>query len=101
MLEARRVLGEMQPLLRCRVLEAARVQTPKSEPLHDPIEDDPALVQIIERAAAEAKKLVSSHGPLRMGSCHSIWREQARILLEKHKIVWFSPQQMNPGACFD
>lgn len=99
--DARCVLEGMEPLLRGRVLEAARTQTPDRGPLHDPIEDDPTLTHIIEQAAAEAKKLVSSRGPLRMGSCHAIWREQARILLEKHQIIWFSPQQMNPRACFD
>jgi hypothetical protein len=101
LMDARRVLGEMAPLLRARVLESARTQSSRSEPLHDPLEDDPALRPIIERAAIEAERIVRSRGPLRMGSCHSIGREQARILSEKHQLAWFSPQQMNPYACFD
>jgi hypothetical protein len=99
--DARRVLAEMLPLLRARVLVAARTQSPRSEPLHDPLEDDPALRSIIEQAAIEAERIVRSRGRLRMGSCHSFWREQARILSEKHQLAWFSPQQMNPNASFD
>ena len=100
-MDARRVLGGMEPVLRARVLEAARTQRPRSEPLHDPLEDDPVLKPIIVRAAIEAERIVRSRGPLRRGSCYSIWREQARILLEQHQLAWFSPQQMNPYASFD
>jgi hypothetical protein len=95
------ILASMEPLLRERVLQAASVRPRRSLALKDPIETDPQTAEAVSAAAEEAAAIVSSRGPLRRGSCHSIWREQARILTEKHGLVWFSPQQMNPGILYD
>lgn len=94
------LLGQMEPLRRERVLEASRLPK-RSLTLRDPIESSPELANIIRNAAEEANKIVSTQGTLKRGSCHAIWREQARILLERHQIVWFSPSEMNPGVFFD
>jgi hypothetical protein len=100
-LEAKNLLAEMDPSLLVRVLRAALEQSGNDDLLYDPIENDPAIREIIAQAATAAKDVVLSQGPLRMGSCHGIWREQARILKEEHGIDWFSPQKMNPSVCFD
>jgi len=94
------VLEQIEPLRRERILLASRLPK-RSLTLRDPIESDPELSGIIRNAAEEASKIVSAQGTLKRGSCHSIWREQARILLERHQVVWFSPSEMNPGVLFD
>lgn len=101
LLEAVKVLEQMEPLLRERVIKASQVRPKRSLVLRDPIESDPSVAPIVEAAAIEAREVVASKGPLKRGSSHAIWREQARILSERHQITWFSPHQMNPGVAFD
>lgn len=98
--KAVRLLSEMEPLLRERVIEASR-KPKRSLTLRDPLETNPATASLVEQAAAEATEIIRAQGPLKRGSAHAIWREQARILNEKHQLTWFSPQQMNPGVIFD
>jgi hypothetical protein len=94
------ILLEMEPLLRERVIEASH-KPKRSLVLRDPIETHAVTAELVLRAAKEAEEIVRQRSPLRRGSAHAIWHEQARILAEKHQIVWFSPQQMNPGVFFD
>lgn len=99
--QAADILSNMAPLLRKRVILAAGVRPRRSLALKDPVETDPETAEMVIAAAEEATAMVSSRGPLRRGSCHAIWQEQARILKEKHGLAWFSPQQMNPGIIYD
>ncbi|WP_146093461.1 hypothetical protein [Xanthomonas pisi] len=91
--KAREILERMEPILRERVLEACRMRPKRSSVLRDPIESDPAMAHTIEATAMEAKEFIASRGPLQRGSVHAIWREQARILAERHHITWFSPSK--------
>jgi hypothetical protein len=94
------VLGAMEPLLRERVLLASQ-QLQNSHGLRDPLELAPETSAIIEAAFAEAQELARASGRTGRGSCHFVWREQARILAERHELVWFSPKAMNPGVIYD
>ena len=99
-IEARALLGTMGPLLRERVLSA--IQKPKNKlGLQDPIQDDPQIGALVALARKEAEDIADKAGRTGRGVCHFIWREQTRILLEKHNIVWFSPLKMNPGIIYD
>jgi hypothetical protein len=90
----------MEPLLRQRVLRAvAHASGPIR--LHDPIEDDPQTVALVAAARAEAEALAQAAGCNGRGRCHFIWREQARILAERHDLVWYSPKRMNPAMFYD
>lgn len=93
-------LKAMEPLLRERVLRAvAHASGPIR--LHDPIEDDADTMTLIAAARAEAEALARAAGLSGRGSCHFIWREQARILAERHGLAWYSPQRMNPSMFYD
>lgn len=97
---AQNTLRAMEPLLRERVLIA--IQRPKRQRgLVDPIQEDPHAGPLVSASAEEARELAQHAGHIGRGSCHFIWREQARILLECHNIVWFSPKQMNPHTIYD
>ena len=97
---AKDTLLAMHPLLRARVLTAIR--SPKCQAsLIGPLQDDPNIGPLISAAAAEAWELAQQAGRTSRGSCHFVWQEQARILLERHDIVWFSPRQMNPHVTYD
>jgi len=69
---------------------------------HDPIEDDPAIMPLIDAAALEAARLLE-HDPRRgqMGFCYVGWAATKRILREKHGIEWKTPSEMNPNILFD
>lgn len=93
-------LSQMEPLLRGRILQA--IQKPnRSLALRDPIEDEPVISKLIKAAAIEAEEIAKAGGRTGRGSCHFIWNEQARILSERHGIIWYSPAQMNPGVMYD
>jgi len=71
-----------------------------SDILFDPIENDSEIKAIIEQARIEAEiNLIKIKDTL--GFCHELWREQKRILKEKFKINWKTPDEMNPGYLFD
>jgi hypothetical protein len=94
------ILSQLEPLLRERIMET--IKKPKrSLALHDPIEDDPSISVLVSAAATEAEDLARQSGRTGRGVCHLIWREQARILAERHNIIWQSPAQMNPGIMYD
>jgi hypothetical protein len=90
----------MTPLLEQRILLATQQSAPE-DVLRDPIEDDPSTAQLVKDAAAEAEYLALKMGRVGRGSCHYLWEQQARILIERHGITWFSPLSMNPGMKFD
>lgn len=96
--DARYILVRMKPRLRERVLRAARSKPHRGGLLRDPVEVDPSTRKLVRHAAAKANRAVPFTG---LGTCHSIWEEQARILWKEHKIRWYSPAEMNPGVEFD
>ena len=95
---ARLVLVQMKPGLLERVLRAALSRSRRRGLLRDPVEDDPSTRKLVRQAAAEANRVVPFTG---LGTCHSVWHQQARILWKEHKIRWYSPAEMNPGVEFD
>jgi hypothetical protein len=96
--QARRELMRLEPELRERVLIASRSSDGTVFSLTDPIEQDPVIRRLVRQAASKAEKQIPGDF---MGKCHLIWKRQAEILWEENSIRWFSPAQMNPGACFD
>ncbi len=99
-IEARALLGSMDPLLRERIFSA--IKKPRNAlGLQDPIQDDPQIGALVTLARMEAEEIADRAGRTGRGICHFIWREQTRILLEKHNLVWFSPSKMNPRIVYD
>jgi hypothetical protein len=97
---AKDTLHAMDPLLRERVLLA--IQRPQGQQgLVDPIQEDPHAGPLVSASAMEARQLAQHIGRTGRGSCHFVWREQARILLDRHNIVWYPPSQMNPHNVYD
>jgi hypothetical protein len=68
---------------------------------HGPIEDDPKLGPIVEKARREALSEELANQPERLGFCHIVWATQKRILKDKYGIDWKTPAEMNPGILFD
>jgi hypothetical protein len=68
-------------------------------------ERDPKFRSIIKKADKEAEENLSKENggklPEWLGTCHSIWGEQKRILKEKYNIDWKTPAEMNPDVQFD
>lgn len=95
---AKTELLAMETEQRSRIFKAALLQAGQWGGLHDPIEDDSEMGELI-RAAAKQAQLVA--GPVTgRGHCHRIWQEQERILAAQG-IKWFSPVLMNPFTVFD
>jgi hypothetical protein len=96
--DSKRFLETAAPELRARLLLAIESQVDPRF-LHDPIEDDPKIKQLIDaadkEAAAELKDVKQ-----RIDFCHLFWFTKKRILKERFDIAWFSPQEMNPGTRF-
>ena len=36
-----------------------------------------------------------------MGMCHVFWKHKKHILKSEYKMIWRSPQDLNPEYCFD
>ena len=90
----------------------------EEEPIED---DDPIMVEFFKTLRAdlkaqdelrkkrieEAKELLPTD-PARaaellskLGSCHTLWALQKRILKEKYGITWYTPAELNPDVKFD
>ncbi len=90
----------------------------EEEPIED---DDPIIVEFFKTLRAdnkaqdeirkkrieEAKELLPTD-PTRaaqllskLGSCHTLWALQKRILKEKYGITWYTPAELNPDVKFD
>ena len=88
-----------QELLR-RIEKAKRTQRahdPHAE-LHDPIEDNPRVHQIVREVERRAEKESMVTG---MGRCHDVWGRMQRILKSEHGIVWYPPSRMNTDVIYD
>lgn len=67
--------------------------------LHDPIEDEEATACIVKDTQAKADAEIDSK--IRRGRCHSVWARMKKILKEEHRVIWYSPREMNSGVKFD
>jgi hypothetical protein len=88
-----------QELLR-RIQQARgsqRQHNPHAE-LHDPIEDNPRVRQIVREVERRAEKESMVSG---MGRCHDVWGRMERILKSEHGIVWYPPSRMNTNLIYD
>lgn len=47
------------------------------------------------------KELGMPEGEWWFGACHWYWDHKKRILREEYYMRWRSPQDLNPGTCFD
>lgn len=69
---------------------------------HDPVEDTPEFIAVIENVRAEADRRLELH-PFRngMGYCHPRNKTIKLILREEHGIGWRTPAKMNPHVLYD
>ena len=74
----------------------------------DPFGDDPESMKFsISKRIEEAKRLLTSNPEqaaelfMQLGSCHTLWDIQKRILKEKYGITWYTPAELNPDVKFD
>lgn len=98
---AKKLLAEMPPLLRERIMLAIAQRPPGERILKDPLELDPQFSETIRGARSEAENIAACSGISGRGSSHFIAATQSKILLERHGIVWFPHYQMNPWVIFD
>lgn len=97
-MKAKAELLKMEAELRSRVLKAVQEQSGGCGGLHDPIENDPAMRELIRAATRAAQMLV---GPAAgRGQGHHLRIEQKRLLAVQG-ITWFSRAEMNRGIVFD
>ena len=61
----------------------------------------------ISKRIVEAQRLLHKHPEQdadllgQLGSCHTLWTLQKRILKEKYGITWYTPAELNPDIKFD
>lgn len=84
-------------------------------------EDNPVMIEFFKNMQAdlkarreeekkkieEAKQLLPTYPEraaelfIQLGSCHTLWDIQKRILKEKYGITWYTPAELNPDIKFD
>lgn len=74
----------------------------------DPFGDDPESMKFsISKRIEEAKRLLTSNPEqaaelfMQLGSCHTLWALQKRILKEKYGITWYTPVELHPEIKYD
>ena len=72
----------------------------RDDELYDRQEDDPEKGLIIKNIKTEINKKYDDIEYER-GMCHKIWGEIKKRLKEEHGIDWLTPQEANPGTCYD
>ena len=61
----------------------------------------------ISKRIAEAKRLLPSNPEqaaelfMQLGSCHTLWDIQKRILKEEYGITWYTPAELHPEIKYD
>jgi hypothetical protein len=61
----------------------------------------------ISKRIEEAKRLLTSNPEhaaelfMQLGSCHTLWALQKRILKEKYGITWYTPAELHPEIKYD
>ena len=69
---------------------------------HDPIENDPKIKKIIDKAYKEAEQKISKHERKgKVGFVKILAGEVKEILKNKYGIDWKTPSEMNPRLKFD
>ena len=66
----------------------------------DEVEYTEAYENAIDAVEEEVARRMGNQ-PYAMGMCFEIWSIKKEILLEKYKIEWRTPSQMNPRVMFD
>ncbi|NVM04088.1 MAG: hypothetical protein HWN67_17285 [Candidatus Helarchaeota archaeon] len=68
----------------------------------DPIENDPEMKKIIDKAYKEAEIILAKHERRgKVGFSKIFARKVKEILKEKYGIDWKTPSEMNPRLKFD
>jgi hypothetical protein len=74
----------------------------------DPFGDDPESMKVsMSKIIEEAKRLLPSNPEqaaelfMQLGSCHTLWALQKRILKEKYGITWYTPAELHPEIKYD
>ena len=74
----------------------------------DPFGDDPESMKVsMSKIIEEAKRLLPSNPEqaaelfMQLGSCHTLWALQKRILKEKYGITWYTPAELHPDIRYD
>ena len=74
----------------------------------DPFGDDPESMKFsISKRIEEAKRLLTSNPEqaaelfMQLGSCHTLWALQKRILKEEYGITWYTPVELHPEIKYD
>jgi hypothetical protein len=66
-----------------------------------------SLRESTEKKLNEAKRLMPDNPEqaaqvfMQLGSCHTLWALQKRILKEKYGITWYTPDELHPEIIFD
>lgn len=68
----------------------------------DPIENDPKIKKLIDRAYEEAEEILANHERRgKVGFSKLLAGKVKEILKNKYRIDWKTPSEMNPGLKFD
>ena len=79
-----------------RAIVKAHIKALKKQ--HDP----KTRARIAELQALAAENPLKAVDTLRgMGFCHTYWYWRKRILKRKYRMVWYTPQEIEPFTCFD
>ncbi len=81
----------------------------ETETLDTPFDDgsDESMKISISKRIEESKRLLNEDPSQaaellsQLGSCHTLWELQKRILKEKYGITWYSPDELNPEIIYD
>lgn len=58
--------------------------------------------EVDERAEQLTREeLGMKEGEWWFGSCHTFWKHKKKILRAEYRMIWRSPQDLNPETCFD
>ena len=66
-----------------------------------------SLRESTEKKLNEAKRLMPDNPEqaaqvfMQLGSCHTLWALQKRILKEKYGITWYTPAELHPDVLFN
>lgn len=68
--------------------------------IHDPIENLPKYADIMRRVDEEVDEILGDDKEF-FGICHRAWNLKKQLLKEQYEIDWHTPDELNPGCCFD
>ena len=91
-------IRDRELLRRIQLARGSQRQRDPHAELHDPIEDNPRVRQIVREVERRAEKESMVSGMVR---CHDVWGQMERILKNEHGIVWYPPSRMNTDLIYD